>query len=132
MTDAQIIEIEDDAAPSFFVLGGDDERTPVGVDGGYFAWLVADMNSFAETRVARTRIGPYLISTVFWGIAEHGPDKLFETMVFSGDPDIKATYERELAVWRCATWDDAERQHQEAIHWLQAQLYMAETWNRLI
>ena len=115
---------------TYFVLP-EGTRTPVDA-GDFFDWLYWSMHHPFKCRVTATRLGPYYISTVFWGIAEYGPDKLFETMIFEGDTKIDATYERELAVLRCATWDEAERQHQDAIAWLQEQLEVASTCNAMV
>ena len=91
----------------FFVLG-EDGRTPVEVD-GYFDMWARSMSPLPKKRVRWTEHDGCFVSTIFWGAVEHGSDKLFETMVFKGDPKKDASFERELAVWRCATWDEAER-----------------------
>lgn len=98
---------------------------------GYFEWVVWNNNRIVNERVAKTDFGGCWVSTVFWGVAEHGPDKHFETMVFKGDPNDEATYEKEVAVWRCATWDEAERQHQMACDWLREQIEALNDWNMI-
>jgi hypothetical protein len=105
----------------FFALG-EDGRTPFDVgDEASFQYWWAD--GYGYEHVAETRFGHYIVSTIFFGHAVHGPDQLFETMIYE-DEDHLVFSERkpELAVWRCATWDDAERQHQDAVCWLHAQL----------
>lgn len=68
-------------------------------------------------RVALTEVGPLEVSTVFLGIDHNhgvGPSGdaiLFETMIFGGDLEGgPLDYQT-----RCATWDEAERQHAEAV-----------------
>ena len=85
------------------------DRTPVLVNMEMWAeW-------FTETdrrRVCKTKIGDSTeVSTVFLGI-EHdysrdGPPILFETMIFGGPLDGD--------MWRCATYNQAEAQHQAAV-----------------
>lgn len=70
----------------------------------------------ADRRVRLTRVGPYLVSTVFLGMdhnfGDDGPPILFETMVYcEGVPG-----EFRGVSWldhqeRCATWEEAEQQH---------------------
>ena len=105
----------------FFALG-EDGRTPfdVGDETSFQYWWA---NGHGYAHVAETRRGHYIVSTIFFGHAVHGPDQLFETMIYE-DEDHLAVSERkpELAVWRCATWDDAERQHEMACDWLSTQV----------
>lgn len=105
----------------FFALG-EDGRTPfdVGDEASYQYWWA---NGYGYAHVAETRLGKFIVSTIFFGHAVHGPDQLFETMTYE-DEDHLVVSERkpELAVWRCATWDEAERQHEIACDWLTAQL----------
>lgn len=67
--------------------------------------------SKAERIVKQTMIGECEVSTVFIGLdmsfADESPRQLFETMVFGGDWDGERR--------RCATWEDAERQHIEMV-----------------
>lgn len=60
----------------------------------------------------------YFISTVFLGLdysfAEVDPPQLFETMVFKVDPDGNIDYAEEECL-RCATWEEAENQHEAVI-----------------
>lgn len=78
----------------------------------------------ADRHVARTEIGPMIVSTVFLGLDHRigpGPPLLFETMIFDdGDDGYQA---------RCETWVEAERHHAEAVELAQARLAGA---NRLI
>jgi hypothetical protein len=64
-----------------------------------------------QRRVAQDDIGDYKVSTVFLGLdhqlSPEGPPEIFETMVFH-----KATAFEELAQTRCATWEEAEFQHE--------------------
>lgn len=61
-----------------------------------------------ERIVKQTKIGEVLISTVFLGINHSwgGEPIWFETMIFGGQHDGHQT--------RCSTWDEAEKQHEEA------------------
>jgi hypothetical protein len=64
----------------------------------------------ANRTVAKTQVGPLLISTVFLGVDHQfgeGEPLLFETMIFDDGEDSYQT--------RCATWDEAEQQHAEAV-----------------
>jgi hypothetical protein len=64
----------------------------------------------ADRKVARKQVGDVLVSTVFLAINHafipHEPPILFETMIFGGDHD---QYQE-----RCATWEAAEKMHEEA------------------
>ena len=56
--------------------------------------------------VAKTDKGEIQVSTVFLGLDHNfgeGPPLLFETMVFGGEHDGDCE--------RCATWNEAEKQH---------------------
>lgn len=71
-------------------------------------------------RVARSEIGPFTISTVFLAIDHNfggGAPALFETMIVLGSEftDYSA---------RCATWEQAEGMHDDA-------LFVARGWLRL-
>jgi hypothetical protein len=61
-------------------------------------------------RVARTKVGDVLVSTVFLGLDHNwgdGPPVLFETMVFDGDLDQEIN--------RYPTWDEAVKGHEEMV-----------------
>jgi hypothetical protein len=104
----------------FFALG-EDGRTPfdVGDEHSFQYWWA---NGYGYDHIAETRLGNYVVSTMFFGHAVHGADQLFETVIYE-DEDHLVLSERkpELAVWRCAKWNDAELQHQAAVRWLHAQ-----------
>ena len=74
------------------------------------------MKTAPDRRVTKTFIDGYRVSTIFWGIAEYGPDKVFGTMLFVGN-----CY-HDLAAWRCASWEEAEEQHERACAWVREQL----------
>lgn len=64
----------------------------------------------ADRHVAKDTIGDVRISTVFLGIDhrwDDGPPLVFETMIFGGEHDQHQT--------RASTWDEAEKQHAEAV-----------------
>ena len=67
-------------------------------------------------RVDLTEIGEVEILTVFLGLDHNylrrGPPILFETMIFGGRLDHSRN--------RCATWDEAEAMHAEAIRLVRA------------
>lgn len=73
-----------------------------------------------ERIVKQEIIGGYFVSTVFLGIAhnfsDNFPPLLFETMIFDDSemgadiPDSVLDYQE-----RCSTWEEAEKQHQEAV-----------------
>lgn len=105
----------------FFALG-EDGRTPfdVGDEASFRLWWA---NGYGYAHVAETRLGQHVISTVFFGHAVHGADQLFQTMIYEDEDHlVLAARKPELAVWRCATWDDAERQHETACLWLSEQV----------
>lgn len=64
-----------------------------------------------ERLVAQTHVGCLFVSTVFLGIDhrffDDGDPLLFETMVFDDGDDAYQV--------RCSTWEQAERQHAEAV-----------------
>jgi hypothetical protein len=80
-----------------------------------------------DTRVRRTRVGPYEVSTVFLGLDHQfspgGPPLLFETMVLV--PELKhaiklGRLEQEVPDFleiqeRCSTWLEAEAQHERVV-----------------
>ena len=64
----------------------------------------------ADHHVAQDVIGDQRISTVFLGLDHSfgsGPPLLFETMIFGGPHADHQT--------RASTWDEAEKQHAEAV-----------------
>jgi hypothetical protein len=83
-------------------------------------------------RVRLTRVGPYFVSTVFLGL-DHSFERfrareghvpiLFETMAWInrehetkiGSHTFKHTRDWEDIQERCATWDEAIRQHEDVI-----------------
>lgn len=87
-------------------------------------WFEAN---FAGRTVARTRIGPAEVSTVFLaidhGFGFKGRPILFETMIFvddDSDPrglDFGGEYQK-----RYATWEEAEAGHAEAVALVEAAL----------
>jgi len=125
----EVISPADEQPRALFFALSDDGRTPKKLR-SYFDWVHWEMMSFQDTSVSKSVVGGYHVSTVFWGIVEHR-DQVFETMIFEGDRRDRNSYERELAVWHCGTWEEAERQHQEALRWLDAELEEAKTWNML-
>lgn len=76
------------------------------------------LGDFNSRMVARTEIGPLIVSTIFLGIDHNfgfGPDKdplLFETMIFGGDErsDFAESY-----CERYHTWGEAEAGHAQAV-----------------
>lgn len=75
--------------------------------------------SKAERHVRLTRVGPYVVSTVFLSLdhnfGEGGAPLLFETMVYCELPDgaFPCTFLDHQE--RCSTWAEAELQHQAMI-----------------
>lgn len=97
----------------YFALG-EDGRTPfdVGSESAFLRWWA---DGYGFHRVAETTLANYVISTVFFGHAVHGADQLFETMIYEDEDHLVLSARKpELAVWRCAKWDEAERLHCEA------------------
>lgn len=84
-----------------------DGKTPIPAD--LMQW--GEWFETADRHVAKDQIGDVGISTVFLGIdhrfADDGPPLIFETMIFGGEHDQYQT--------RASTWDEAERQHAEAV-----------------
>jgi hypothetical protein len=83
----------------------------------------------ADRTVARTEVGPLLVSTVFLGSDhnwEGGPPLLFETMVFRpGSEDEQATnrpnwisFDAEGTFDSYATWEEAEAGHARIVQTL--------------
>jgi hypothetical protein len=105
----------------YFALG-EDGRTPfdVGDEASFLYWWA---DGYGYEYVAQTRLGHYIVSTMFFGVAVHGPDQLFETMIYEDEHHLVLSERKpELAVWRCATWHEAERQHEQACDWLRKQV----------
>lgn len=87
-------------------------------------------SGYGYEHVAETRLGKYIVSTIFFGYAVHGPDQLFETMIYEDEDHLVLSARKpELAVWRCATWDDAERQHEMACSWLRDWIAALKPWD---
>lgn len=83
-----------------------DGKTPVPAD--LMTW--AKWFETADRHVAKDQIGDVGISTVFLGIDHSwgsGPPLIFETMIFGGPHDQHQT--------RASTWEEAERQHADAL-----------------
>lgn len=104
---------DDELWPVFFILHEDTHTVRLAIN--HVEWNEW-MNTGPDRHVAETLIDGYRVSTIFWGIAEYGPDKLFETMLFRDDAPT------DLAAWRCATWDEAVQQHERACAWVREQL----------
>jgi hypothetical protein len=68
----------------------------------------------ADRSVAKTEVGPLLVSTVFLGLDHQystdpkAPPLLFETMIFQGDA-------RDLDCRRYSTWEEAEQGHAQMV-----------------
>ena len=95
----------------FYVL--DDKRQPHSATTEEWGEFWINPNN---RRVAFDEVGDFQISTVFLGIDHsygNGPPVLFETMIFDGDNFLD--YQE-----RCATWEQAEQMHQQAIAWVKA------------
>lgn len=91
----------------------------------------ADLIEWAEwmevndRRVARTEIGPLVVSTVFLGL-DHSfggaPPLLFETMIFGEDPGHSNV---DSYCDRYSTWDKAVEGHRKAVEIATARLSSA-------
>jgi hypothetical protein len=96
--------------PHNYILVG---QTPV-LEPDVIKW--AQWFETAEQRVRLTRVGKYKVSTVFLGLDHRfhgsGPPIVFETMIFTRKHEA-IDYQK-----RCATWREAERQHEEAIAYI--------------
>jgi hypothetical protein len=79
----------------------------------FMVWACWFEGNFLNRRVARTEVGPYLVSTVFLGL-DHGWHSdipvLWETMVFG--PAVKDGLEDSLEMDRCG----GSREQAEAMH----------------
>ena len=73
----------------------------------YKEWM-AWVENKGDNRVDLTKVGDYTVSTVFLCVSFDN-DTCFETMVFKGE-----SYS-DLDCYRCATWEEAEKQHQQAV-----------------
>lgn len=89
----------------------DENNNPVPCENSveYNEWRLAHPD---KVRVAASLIGGAHVSTVFLGldhnwIGNTGPPILFETMIFEGEHDGYQV--------RCSTYEDALKQHEEAV-----------------
>ena len=75
-------------------------------------WVADDDLGEFTAKVAETRIGPILISTMFTGCdtALEGPPMIFQTIV------ADLAHERVIFVVRFSTWAKALEGHAEAVH----------------
>jgi hypothetical protein len=69
-----------------------------------------------ERIVAKSNVGDYTISTVFIGLNHNWDDyddkaHIFETMIFDHNHD-------DIYCSRTDTWKEAEKEHQNAINWI--------------
>lgn len=75
------------------------------------AWTwVRFFEDISVRRVAETKRGDILVSTVFLGLDHSfgdGPPLIFETMIFGGEHD---EYQE-----RCSTYEQAEQMHAKAV-----------------
>lgn len=99
--------------PDYYILI---DRLPVAVDvltwGNWF-------RDIEQRRIGDDKFNGVRVSTVFLGLNHNfgsGEPVLFETMIFGGPLDNET--------WRYATYDQAERGHQEAL--TQAQIAAAK------
>lgn len=84
-----------------------DGKTPVPAD--LETW--ANWYQNADRRVAETKVGAVLVSTVFIGLDhnyDEGEPHIFETMIFGGS--------HHQLCERCSTWEQAEDMHQMAVN----------------
>lgn len=72
-----------------------------------------------QWQVSVEEIDGHRVSTVFLTLDHNyeptGRPVLFETMIFSSNPDIDGYQDR------CCTWEEAERMHESAKEWLKSQ-----------
>ena len=71
----------------------------------------------ADRHVAKTQVGGIWVSTVFLGLDHsfgRGLPILFETMLFKGGDGDET--------WRCETWEQAEKQHADAVAQVRAEI----------
>jgi hypothetical protein len=108
-------------------------RLPVPVE-DLFEWASWFETSDVKRIVAKTEVGPLLVSTIFMAIdynfSGRGDPILFETMVFGGQaPQIIDG--RDLGDWsenycdRYSTWDEAEKGHAVAVEWAREKVRQA-------
>jgi len=92
-----------------YKLGGPDGHTPIPCKDTleWGRWF----ENISNRTVAKTTIGRFLVSTVFLGLDHRVSGEslpvLFETMVFE---ESESKYQK-----RCCTWDEAVKQHEEAV-----------------
>src|SRR5713101_2382776 len=80
----------------------------------------------ADRHVAKTRVGPLSVSTVFLGLDHsfgHGEPLLFETMIFGAHEEHEAD---ESYQERYSTWEAAERGHAIAVAIAEGQVAAAK------
>ncbi len=77
-------------------------------------WAMSIENRDGKRQVANTSMPDGVnVSTVLLGLDHNfgvGPPLIFETMIFGGEHDSDT--------WRCSTYSQAEKQHQEALEML--------------
>ena len=98
---------EETPHPLMYVLDESGEPVPARDLMTWGAW----MERRGIRTIARTRIGPVTVSTIFTGIDQRllgdGPPLLFETMIFEGG--------RDGAIWRYVTREEAIAGHAAAV-----------------
>jgi hypothetical protein len=107
-----------------------DERGRVVREDDLFKWARWFEDSIEQRRVARTRVGRYLVSTVFLGIDHSwgaGNPILWETMVFSlpksPEEELDICHYREAEMRRCSgNREQAEAQHADVVALLQKEV----------
>ncbi len=88
----------------WYILDGKTPKAASGLE-EWARWMET-----AERHVANEMVGAVRVSTVFLGLDHNyfgGAPLLFETMIFGGPHDGHQT--------RASTWNEAERQHAEAV-----------------
>lgn len=99
-----------------YILDGHTPKTVGNLD-AWSRWMAT-----ADRHVRHTTLGALWVSTVFLGIDHNffddGPPILFETMVFGDGIDSYQT--------RCATWEEAELNHAEAVEMATARMRAVE------
>jgi hypothetical protein len=110
-----------DERPTYYKLLG-----KVAVPCGQMEWSRWFEHAGTERIVAKTTVGPMVVSTVFIGLDHNwqgGEPHLFETMIFDGT--IGAGGEA-LDMDRCSTWGQAESMHAQAVAWAADRLACAK------